>query len=488
MRRFVPAVLLACSSLYASPALASEGERVIYHTVAIVDPEAENVTPDSYIVVENGKITATGQGLPADTTDAKLVDRGGEFAMPGLIDMHAHVTWGPVGVEMREGAPAMIIHERPDITAFRARMLLSFGVTTIRNPAGDMAHNRSYSNMVASGDLEGPEAFHAAEVINILPIETDGPMVDVGKDGTMEEIVARQAGEGADFIKLYEQLPEEEVAKGIEAAHAHDLPAIAHLSDVSWTRTAQLGVDSLLHLMPISPDLIPADRREAYLASRRPGSFAFFEWYEQADFDSPEMQQMLETLAERQVHVDPTLIAFYPAFFGNTPEIAERDIGLAHPDMVTNWRTLFRFDLGWQPADYARAQAVWPRVLELTKRVYDAGIPMTIGTDLANPFVAPGISVSREMELFAQAGIPSWAVLRMATIEGAMQLGIDDRTGRIAPGYEADILFTGSNPLEDFANLADASLVLSDGVAHDPKVLRDRALEAVQPAGSASTE
>jgi imidazolonepropionase-like amidohydrolase len=488
MRHLTSALLLAGSCLSATHAHAEDPTRTIYHGVTILDVESESATPDSYIVVVDGKIAEIGQGLPAETSGARLHDSSGQFALPGLIDMHAHITWGPVGVEMREGAPTMVIHDRPDITAYRARMLLSYGVTTIRNPAGDMAQNRAYSDMVASGALEGPEAFHAAEVINRLDVATDGPMVDVGKDGTMAEIVARQAGEGADFIKLYEQLPEKDVAEGIAAAHSHGLPAIAHLSDVSWTRAAELGVDSLLHLMPISPDLLPEDRREAYLASRRPGSFAFFEWYEQADFDSPEMQQMLATLAQRQVHVDPTLIAFQPAFYGDTAETAERDIAFAHPDMATNWRTLFRFDLGWQPADYTRAQAVWPRVLELAKRIYEAGIPMTIGTDLANPFVAPGISVSREMELFAEAGIPSWAVLRMATVEGAKQLGIDNRTGRIAAGYEADILFTRSNPLEDFANLADVSLVLSDGVAHDPQGLRDRALEAPQFAGSASTE
>ncbi|WP_262423659.1 hypothetical protein [Brevundimonas denitrificans] len=84
---------------------------------------------------------------------------------------------------------------------------------------------------------------------------------------------------------------------------------IAHLSDVSWTRAADLGVDALVHMMPVSPDLLPPDRREAYVASRRQGAFAFFEWYEAVDLDAPEIETMIRTLAREQVHVDATLVA-----------------------------------------------------------------------------------------------------------------------------------------------------------------------------------
>ena len=471
MRQTITTLLLTAAAI-ALPAQASEAETDTYYGVTLVDPETETLQANSYITVSEGKIVAIGQGTPPESTGGRMHDHSGHYAMPGLIDTHAHVTWGPVGFAMADGVPMMVIEDRPDITAFNARQLLAFGVTTIRNPAGDMAANRAYSEMRAKGELIGPEAFHAAEVIDRLGVGVDAPIVQPGPELSVREIVANQAAAGADFIKLYTGLTEQDLKDGIDEAHAHGLETIAHLSDVSWGTAAELGIDALVHMMPISPDLLRDDLRESYIADRRPGSFQFFEWYEAADLDAPAIRQMLGQLASKQVYLDTTLSAFEPAFFGNRPSV--RDVGqpYAHPDMAENWRTLFRFDLGWQEADFARAQAVWPKALELTRLAYEAGVPLTIGTDLANPFVAPGIAMSREMELHRQAGIPAWAVMRMATINGARLLHIEHRTGRIAVGNEADILFTRANPIESFANLAEVALVLSDGEQHHPDQIR----------------
>jgi hypothetical protein len=225
-------------------------------------------------------------------------------------------------------------------------------------------------------------------------------------------------------------------------------------------------------MMPVSPDLLPQERRQAYIAGRRPGGFAFFEWYEAADLDAPEVREMIATLARRRVHLDATLVVFEAAFRGNDPAFLARDREYDHPAMVANWRSVFRFDLGWQPDDYRRAQAVWPRVLELTRRMYEAGVPMTIGTDQANPFVAPGISVSREMALHQEAGIPAWAVLRMATSDASRILGLSERTGALRPGLEADILFIAADPRPDLNRVADVRWVINNGVLLSPGRLR----------------
>ena len=472
MRTSYTALLLAASAMLGTAAQASEVKRDIYYGVTLIDPESETRQPDSFIAVEDGKIVEIGRGLPEDTSHSNLHDHSGQFALPGLIDTHAHMTWGPLNFEVNDGVPKMIIEDRSDITAFNARQLLSFGVTTVRSPAGDTTANRDYTQMRAEGELIGPEAFLAGEVIDQNPIEVDGPIMKPGPDLGIGDIVQRQSDAGATFIKLYTGLSEQELAEGIEAAHAQGLQAIAHLGDVSWTAAAKLGIDALVHMMPVSPDLLPADARENFLATRRPGSFEFFEWYEVADFDAPPMQEMIDTLAEKQVYAEATLGAFKPAFFGDKPDVVDIGMEYAHPDSLNNWRTLFRFDLGWQASDYERAQAVWPKLLELTKRMYEAGVPMTIGTDLANPYVAPGISMSREMILHREAGIPAWAVLRMATIEGARLLKIDSRTGRLEAGYEADILFVGADPVHDFANLEQVRAVLSDGTLFDPAKIR----------------
>ena len=85
-----------------------------------------------------------------------------------------------------------------------------------------------------------------------------------------------------------------------------------------------------------------------------------------------------------------------------------------------------------------------------------------IGTDASGglPWYA------MEAEFYTDAGIPVWDVLRMATSSTAEQLGIADRTGRIAPGLEADIVFLTDNPVEDIRAIGDVSTVINNGTAY----------------------
>lgn len=444
----------------------------LYHGMTLIDPETETMTHDGYIVVVEGRIAAVGTGKPTDAAGMTPLDMSGTYALPGLIDSHAHVTLGPVEARLVDGQPQIESTDRSDVVAHNARLLLSFGVTTIRNPGAAAAMNRRYDAARADGSLTGPEMLWAGEIIDRAPFAIANLVTLATDERDVETIVEEQAKSGARFVKLYTGLSEAELSKGIAAAHTHGLRAIGHLGDVSWTRAAELGIDAIVHSMPVSPELLPEARREAYRATRRGGMFDFFEWYEAVDLDAPEIATMIAALAERQVHVDATLVAFEPAFFGDRTEVTGRDLTLDHPAMAANWQGGFRFDAGWSAEDYARAQAVWPKVLRFTRMLHDAGVSMTIGTDQANPFIAPGISVAREMALHQRAGIAPWAVLRMATSDAARILGVGDRTGALKPGMEADILFIAADPLPDLMRIADVRGVLSDGVRHEPASLR----------------
>jgi imidazolonepropionase-like amidohydrolase len=458
------------SPAHAEPASATGG-RDLYYGVTILDPATETVRPDSYIMVDHGRIVAIGRGRPANARGATAHDFSGLYALPGLFDTHAHMTLGPLSVAVENGRPRIANNITETITAHYARTLLSFGVTTIRNPGGPAAENRAYVERVARGALPGPEMIYAAEVIDHSPVTVEHLSTQVTPERPIATIVAEQARTGARYVKLYAGLNETEVAEGIRAAHAHNMLAVGHLDNMSWQRAADLGIDALVHMMPTGADLLPADRREAWRTGHRPGAMEYFEWYEAADLDGPEIGHLLRTLARRHIHVDATLAVFQAAFCGNDRALLARDLAFDHSDMIANWRR-FHFDTGWQADDYRRAQAVWPRVLRLTRLMYEAGVPMTIGTDLGNPHVAPGIGVAREMALHQQAGIPAWAVLRMATSDAARILGTADRTGRLRPGMEADILFIGADPRPDLNRVADARWVVNNGVLLSPERLR----------------
>lgn len=174
--------------------------------------------------------------------------------------------------------------------------------------------------------------------------------------------------------------------------------------------------------------------------------------------------------------MDATLIAFSLAFNGDDLAYREKDVDWADPSMVENWRTAFRFDLGWAPEDYARAKAVWPKVQRFVRMLHAAGVPLTLGTDMNNPFVAPGVSLAREAELHVEAGIPVWDVLAMGTSIAARSLKMDDRAGHLEPRMEADIVFLDADLLLDILALSRVVAVVENSRLHRPDDLRREAV------------
>lgn len=467
----VVASMAAPATAWASAGASSS--ETLYEGATLLDPVHRRVQENAFIWVRDGRIAQIGQGR-ARRTAASVArrDMRGLFVLPGLVDTHAHLTLGPTLIDRSVRPPRISAGDDPAITARNARMMLGFGVTGVRNPGGRLAANVQHKVDLAAGRIVGPRMVTAGEIIDRQPFAFEGLVTRVTAEQPIEAIIAAQAQGGADYIKFYENLTEEDLALGIRTAQQFDLRTVAHLGDVSWTRAAQLGIDALVHMMPISPDLLPNAARAQYLAHRRDGSFRFFEWYEAADLDHPNITQMITHLKRANVTVDATLIVFKMAFWGDDTAKIEQDLAFSHPTKIENWRQGFRIDMGWSAQDYARAKAVWPKVLQMTKKMSDAGVRLTIGTDQGNPFTPPGISMWREMALHRDAGIAPWDILRMATADGADTLGWRRLTGRLRAGLAADLLFTAANPLDDFAAASNVRLTVANGVAFEVPSLR----------------
>jgi imidazolonepropionase-like amidohydrolase len=439
----------------------------IYFNFQKLDPASRSITADSWMLVSEGRIVSVGSGAPPAELDrifqpVHYQDMKGQYAIPGLIDTHAHVTLGALAWTKDRGKLSFGVQYDEAITALNAQALLRYGITTIRNPGGETSVNLAYESAVRSDSLMGPESLSAGLVIDHS--ELKGLTVSPSAEYSIEALVQEQASAGVAYVKFYQSLNKQELATGIEAARKAGVRSIVHTGSVSWTEAANLGVDSIVHLMPISPDLLGEQSRAAYLAQARPGTFPFFEWFEYVDLDGPEVTEMINAMSRNSVHLDATLVAFEAAFWGDDVRITENPyLGEVHPAMLDTWQNTFRFDLGWKEEDYLRARAIWPKVLQLTRMLHQAGIPMTVGTDLGNPWLVPGQSMHREMQLLVDAGIPPWDVLQMATVDAARILGLGDRTGQIEAGFEADVVFLSGNPSTDISHLSAITTVLNNG-------------------------
>jgi len=459
--------LLGCAvatlSIFACQSEPSEPSELLYYGFTHIDPVTETVTPNSWVVIQGELILEMGSGKRPQGHDKQSVDMTGRYALPGFIDAHAHITAGPHKVALHDGAPMLTMESKDDITQFNARTALAFGITTARNPGASTAANYEYDQNIKNGNWIGPEVFHAGSILQPLPF--GGSAFAHPKTPEEWDAEARhQADMGMKYFKLYVSLTEDEIAQGIKAAHKAGLKAIAHLDNVSWEKAAELGIDGLEHALPTSPELLEPDAKAAYLAEAGQNSTFMYRWFEQVDFSSPNFQKLVTGLVENQVELNFNFGVNYITYNGDKISELHKDWNVYfHPETLAAVESLRAMSMaGWTPEDYMRARAAFPKVLEFGKVLYDAGLPIMIGTD--GPGGTPYYAL--EMGFHVQAGIPAWEVLRMATSSTAKILEISDRTGQIQAGFEADIVFLNANPLDDMENIAMVDTTLSNGKAY----------------------
>jgi len=439
----------------------------LYTGLTLIDPVKETRTAKSYILVKDGRIAATGVGAPpASLKPDRVIDLAGRYALPGFVDAHAHITGAPPEFKVVDGQVSVTMTSDDKLTQHSGRIALAFGVTTVRNPGGDPEANARYDRMIATGQWLGPEAVHAGSVIEPPPFG-GASFTYPRTEAQWQAEGARQAKLGMRYFKLYVDLSEEELATGIRVAHQHGLKAIAHLNKVSWTRAAELGIDGLEHALPTSPDLLEPEQRTQYLAELGPDSKFFYRWFERVDYDGPLMRRLVDLLARKRVVTNMTFLVNDLVYNIDDPNRAFPDLEMvrrySYPGTVEiAIKQLQASNTGWTPGDYERARAVMPKVLKLGAILHQAGVPMMIGTDGAGG----GPYYARELGLHQKAGIPAWAILRMATSGATDLLGMGNRTGRIEPGLEADVVFLTADPVADVTNAAKVYGVLNNGRLH----------------------
>jgi imidazolonepropionase-like amidohydrolase len=113
--------------------------------------------------------------------------------------------------------------------------------------------------------------------------------------------------------------------------------------------------------------------------------------------------------------------------------------------------------------DDTKDQYLWPKVLRLTKMMYDNGVQILSGTDIPNFGLVPGESLHHELELLVEAGISPLDVIKIATRNGADALGILNKVGTIERGKEADMIVLGANPIYKISNTKKMEAIINDG-------------------------
>jgi len=440
-----------------------DGQELAIKNVNIIDVETGRLSENMDVLVSDGTIK-TIRATSSESTypdGATIIDGTGKYLAPGFIEAHIHFAVGKVGLDMSDGTPKLEMTIVDGIPEYSLREMVANGITSSRDPGGKTEVTTSVKEKVGNGTLIGPEIFVAGSIIDTTSFKNLVSTVKTEADIRRE--IRKQHEAGVDYIKLYTSLSPDQLEAGIDEAHKLGLETIAHLENTSWTEAARSGLDDIVHIIPGSEKLLPAEHREEFTKSILMGTQWFYKWFEYVDLDGPEIEEMIRALKENDVSVDPTLVLFHSVFFADDGIYQQNPALQNVPEsMVENWKT-FNFNLGWTEDDYERAEAAWNKVEQFTKLLHDSGIMLTAGTDANNPWIPAGESFHRELELLASSGISNSDVLKIATLNGARLLNIDHRAGTIREGKEADLVLLNQNPLSDITHSRDIDIVILNG-------------------------
>lgn len=371
-----------------------------------------------------------------------FVDARNQFVVPGLIEMHGHVTMTHRNIFAAVGTPdgvqLTVNYDRP-AAEWTLRTLLEYGVTTVREAGDFLEEGLQLKRDIGEGRIPGPFLFTCGPLIESEPSTFRQMSVSVNSEAEVRNEVQRQAKAGVDFVKLYSSLKPELSKIAIDEAHKAGIRALGHVKTTSCRQAIEFGIDALVHPLEVmgvtnkdsietilkimGQKRIPMDIQAGLLDNCR----QIF-WKKPTASWAPTWQAMPDTIKKGFAQQ----LSFYVKLLGITDET--------------------RF---CQELDSAfRLQVSMAR---------KAGVRLFLGSDFGNPVVIPGFSLHDEMQAFQTFGYTPMEIIKMVTHDPAEWLGILDRKGTLEVAKDADFVILTADPLVDIANLLKIDQVYREG-------------------------
>ncbi len=191
-------------------------------------------------------------------------------------------------------------------------------------------------------------------------------------------------------------------------------------------------------------------------------------WNDVVDLQGPQMDQLVADVVSRRVVLDPNLVLGEAVTWGDDRALFERLE--AHLD-PTGQPFPHPYSLDWSAEAREAAQLAFPKFLEAILILHKRGALITVGTDILNPWMIPGVSFHHELELLVQAGISPLDVLTIGSRNGAEGLGLLDELGTIETDKIADLVVLRADPLKSISNTRLIDLVIKGGEVIQPDTL-----------------
>ena len=408
---------------------------IIFENVNVVDVRNGELLEKQNVLVDDGVIKEISGGS-IDISAALRIDGSGKTLMPGLWDMHGHFS-------LSDGV-----------------MNIAGGIVNVRNIGGVHEKTMELTSKHDSGEVIGPNTFRAGFM------DKAGPYASGWAAETLEEALDRIdffAENGYIQIKLYSSIEPDWVKPLAERAHSHGMRISGHVpAFMSAEQAVRAGYDEIQHINMVFLNFLAGDRED----TRQQIRFTLYgDEAGNLDLNSEEVQAFFALLKENEVTIDPTAAIFDTSLrhLAGTPDPTFAAVIEHLPPSIA--RGLYNVEMNKHGQEDA-----WLRSAEnqaaMLKALHDYGIQLVPGSDNI-----PAFTVHREIELYAEAGIPVADVLKIATLDSARITGVADRKGSIEIGKDADLLLIDGNPFEDISAIRRAVLVLKGDTLYRPEDL-----------------
>ena len=395
------------------------------------------------IVINHGKILAINQDQDVHPDATEKIDVTGKYIIPGLIDMHVHIK-----------------HKF-------AHLFTASGVTTVRNTAGNVTELETLRH--ASNDAATPRVIAADRLIDGSPGlwgETSPWNLNVTTVVEARNEVKRQVAAGADLIKVYGWLSEENMKAVVDEAKIHHLEVSCDLiysTNVNAVDAAKMGIKWNEHASGILQLLFPKWSMQAEDAI-----WNDIDW--EKDYVR-ELEPICQKLIDHGVIICPTLTLYDQLH--RTPQVWKpaQDLPktLLNPqNLVEQWNRM---------ESYKEALNKQGKAIHIIKQVvkvyHDLGGEIVAGTDTpAGVWTLPGLALHRELQLLVESGLSELEALQCATTHSATSLGLEN-LGQIKEGFIADLLILNDNPLRDIENTLSINRIIKGGKVYEQQEILD---------------
>ncbi len=413
------------------------GHPLAFEHVRLFDSEAASALADQTVVIDGDKIVSVGpSGTATLPANAEKIDGRGKTLLPGLFDMHMHV-------QPSDGL-----------------LNIASGVTAGRDVGNDIDELARLQAQWESGDTIGPRLWKAGLIDGPGPYQAPtGVLADT--PAAAEAAVNRYADLGYIQIKLYSSLKPELVPIIAATAHRRGLRLSGHTPNGMLPADfVREGADELQHINFIFLNFLAAKVKD----TRTPERFtAVAENAAGLDLDSPAVRDFIQLLLDHHTTLDVTVATFEGMFTGRPGQVPGDFAPIIDRLPAQIRRQAVSEGLPVTPANDQRYRDSYTAMLKMTKKLFDAGVPILVGTD-----AMAGVMLHRELELEVQAGIPPAKALQNATWLAATVLKQQSTMGSIRAGKRADLLLVEGDPVTRIGDIRRGRLVLKGGVVFDP--------------------